>query len=368
MSSDFHSHPAQSHHHSGHLAHTHEFDSSASSAQRWHLPHRFSRRMLLAAGGFWATVFLGRKYDAIAQTHPLYSNQVKIYTQGGVRYIVANGIPNHATGTFPNQHNPNRIQPQNERFQMPAHPQVAAQVTPAHGRRSGVALNGIVFDPGTAELWQGDRNWRYEALSGKIDLGLDANNAHVQPDGTYHYHGLPIGLIAKLGHANTMVMVGYAADGFPMYAQYGYTEPLNPKSGLKKMRSSYRLKTGSRSSGPGGLYEGTFTQDYEYVRGLGDLDECNGHFGATPEHPQGIYHYFITDTFPIITRTFRGVPDPSFQHGGPLPGQGRSGTGQDRPGMMPPHLGKPPKMPSPFPPSGFPPGPLPGFPPGPPPF
>ena len=26
---------------------------------------------------------------------------------------------------------------------------------------------------------------------------------------------------------------------------------------------------------------GAFTQDYEYVEGLGDLDQCNGRFGVT---------------------------------------------------------------------------------------
>ena len=49
----------------------------------------------------------------------------------------------------------------------------------------GVALNGVPFDPGTAEYWENDRSsdWRYDALSGKINLGLDQNNAHVQPNG-----------------------------------------------------------------------------------------------------------------------------------------------------------------------------------------
>jgi hypothetical protein len=319
--------------------------------------------MFLAAGGFFATAFLGRRYAAIAQTHPLYNSQVKIYTQGGLRYILANGIPNHVTGQFPNQGNPNRIKPQNYRFQMPANPRVAAQITPARGARSGVALNGVAFDPGTAELWQGDHNWRYEALSGKLNLGLDANHAHVQPDGSYHYHGLPVGLIARLGGRTGMLMVGYAADGFPIYTQYGYVEPMNANSGTRKMRSSYRLKAGQRPSGPGGRYDGTFTQDYEYIAGLGDLDECNGRFGVTPEHPQGIYHYYITDAFPIIARNFRGMPDASFKHSGPPPGQVQPGTGQGRPGGPP--FGPP--LDRPFgPPPGFPPGPPPRFPPPPP--
>ena len=52
---------------------------------------------------------------------------------------------------------------------------------------------------------------------------------------------------------------------------------------------------------------GTFTQDFEYVAGLGDLDECNGRFGVTPEFPNGIYHYYITDAFPYIQRCVKGT-------------------------------------------------------------
>ena len=34
--------------------------------------------------------------------------------------------------------------------------------------------------------------------------------------------------------------------------------------------------------------------DYKFTEGLGHLDVCNGHFGPTPDFPQGIYHYHTT--------------------------------------------------------------------------
>jgi hypothetical protein len=52
---------------------------------------------------------------------------------------------------------------------------------------------------------------------------------------------------------------------------------------------------------------GAFTQDYEYVAGSGDLDECNGRFDVTPEFPSGIYHYYATDTWPFLTRCWKGT-------------------------------------------------------------
>ncbi|MFX8999754.1 YHYH protein, partial [Acinetobacter baumannii] len=87
------------------------------------------------------------------------------------------------------------------------------------GIAPGVAINGVPFDPGTAELWNNDMRWHYEALSGLIPtqggLGVDANNAHVQPNGAYHYHGLPMGLLNQLNYTTHMTLVGWAADGYP---------------------------------------------------------------------------------------------------------------------------------------------------------
>ena len=51
---------------------------------------------------------------------------------------------------------------------------------------------------------------------------------------------------------------------------------------------------------------GAFTQDFEYAEGHGDLDECNGRFGVTPEFPNGIYYYVVTDDFPFFTRCLKG--------------------------------------------------------------
>ncbi len=251
-------------------------------------------------------------------------HRVEIVVEENHRSIRANGIPNHSHGSFPNRGNPNSIREQNYEFRVTIHPEVEEKVTPLNHMLFGVALNGVVFDPGTAEWWKNDFNsgWNYEALSGKINLGIDSSHAHVQPNGAYHYHGLPEGLISQSGREEQMILVGYAADGFPIYNQYGYTDSKNANSPIKKMNPSYQLKKGPRPTGPEGIYDGTFVQDYEYLSQLGDLDECNGRLGVTPEYPEGIYHYYITETFPFIPRYFRGIPDESFQHKGSR-GQGR---------------------------------------------
>jgi hypothetical protein len=285
-----------------------------------------------------------------------YTNQVSITVSGDFRIVYSNGIPNHAIGAFPNAHNPNTIYPQQNYFRIPLHPVVAKQVTPFGLGRFGVALNGVPIEAAGAEYWNGDpaSGWQYEVMGGKINLGLDDNNAHVQPSGSYHYHGLPTALIASLGGGSTpkMILVGYAGDGFPIYNQYGHTDPKDPKSPLKKLKPSFATKKGSRpANAPVGPYDGTFTADYQYNANSGDLDECNGRFEVTPEYPDGIYHYTISESFPYIPRSFRGTPDATFA----MPGPPGGGFGPP-PGMRGPPRGGPPPY-GPPPPRGGPPPP-----------
>lgn len=256
------------------------------------------------------------------QTPPAESRHA-IDVEHGHRHVTANGIPDHKTGRFPNRGNPNPIRVQRYEFLLPSDPKPANKITPLHRARGfgppnlpfGVAVNGVLIDPGTAEFWNGDRNagWNYEALGGAVPLGVDENYAHVQPNGAYHYHGLPTMLLEELGLRSSKhsPLVGWAADGFPLYCKYGYKDPNDPQSGTTELRSSYRLKKGNRpggARGPGGRYDGTFVQDYEFVKGAGDLDECNGRFCKTPEYPQGTYAYFLTRDWPVIPRAFRGTP------------------------------------------------------------
>lgn len=253
-------------------------------------------------------------------------NRVEISEKDGRRIVEANGIPDHVPGEFPRRGNPNHISEQRYHFEMPLKPAVAAKLTESGRAWFGVAVNGVPFEAGTAELWS--EEWRYEAIGGAINLGLDEHRAHVQPTGAYHYHGPPTGLIAKRGgDASKMLLLGWAADGFPIYTSRAHSDAKDAASPLKQMRSSYRLKTGSRPAepaGPGGKYDGAFAADYEFAPGSGDLDECNGRTGVTPEYPDGTYYYCVTEEFPFVARSWRGTPDRTFMKGGPG-GPGRPG-------------------------------------------
>ena len=250
--------------------------------------------------------------------------------------VEANGIPKHKVGRFPSRHNPNSVEEQAHDFSIPTNQKPVDQPIPLHNESGrgppntpfGIAVNGVLFDPGTAEFYMGDRraDWNYEALGGSVLLGLDANHGHVQPNGSYHYHGLPTGLLKKLGvnAKEHSPLVGYAMDGYPVYALYGYKNPKDPKSGIQKMSSSFRLKKGERPNPPGGKHDGAFSKDYQYIKGSGDLDMCNGRFTVTDEFPKGTYAYFLTEDWPVIPRYFKAEPlklrgGPGHQRGGRLP-------------------------------------------------
>lgn len=321
-------------------------------------------------------VFAHDDSDGFADQESTTTSVMRITTTGGYRYFHANGLANHTTGAFPNAHNPNAIAPQKYDFRVFEHPVLPSDRPASAAERRqgpsifGIAVNGVVFDPGTAELWNNDFRWHYEALSGAMNkvgnLGMDRNNAHVQPTGAYHYHGLPYGLLEKLDYKRKMALVGYAADGFPIYGPYCYAQPNKAASGLKEMHSSYRLRKGSRGAGePPGAYDGSFAQDFEYVPGHGDLDEFNGRTGITPEYPKGTFYYVLTADWPFVPRKFRGIPDESFMKGPPGgPGGGPVGPGGQNSGRPGAGMGPPPGM-RPGPGMGPGMGPRPGMGPGP---
>jgi hypothetical protein len=244
-------------------------------------------------------------------------------------HVISNGLPDHETGEFPSKGNPNTISEQNYEFSIPLTPIKTEVMTTV--KEPGYAINGVKMDPGTAERWgcnipcdptNVDSSlpvWSIEAIQEEMDLGLDYSNAHVQPTGAYHYHGIPVGLLdEKISYQ----LVGWAMDGFPMYVDTSY-----------ELTSGYALKEGERLDGPLGEYDGTYTQDYEYVGG--DLDQCNGAEIVTSEFAQGTYAYILTDTFPFIPRCLYGEVEGQNGPGG-IPSGDRGERPEGEEGERPP--------------------------------
>jgi hypothetical protein len=202
-------------------------------------------------------------------------------------------------GTFPNTGNPNTISAQVISGSMTLTPTLGATVTMigGPGGASVYALNSVKFDPGTAgscpgtitatsqcNLAMGMDVWRIEPLAQTtFNFGVDSNKAHVQPTGEYHYHGMPEGLLTNAGASAAnpkMVLVGWAADGYPVYARYCYSVASDATSALKVCTGSYAVDTVADAGRPAIALVplGAFRSDWNYVAGSGDLDDSYPYF------------------------------------------------------------------------------------------
>jgi len=248
------------------------------------------------------------------------TGSLSITTDGNTCTISSNSIPNHDvndTGAFATT-----VSEVNTTFKIPVSPTVANSPTQLSLEYdNAVFLNGAKLDLLAAACYgigpeplgqekigcfQTNTPWRYDPMSPLNQFGTDSHNAHTQPNGAYHYHGDPVAMYVSGGKASGVI--GFAADGFPIYGPF-----IDDNGDFRRVTSSYALRSGARQSQsgegafPGGNYDGTYVDDYEYQEGSGDLDECNGRV------TNGRYGYYVTSSYPWIMKCFKGTPDSSFQ-------------------------------------------------------
>jgi hypothetical protein len=92
---------------------------------------------------------------------------------------------------------------------------------------------------------------------------------------------------------NHSPIIGWAYDGNPIYGSYGYTDPNDKNSPIKRLSSGYTANTSNIENRPEDFDLGFFVDDYKFTSS-GDLDVYNGRFCMTPEFPNGVYAYFAT--------------------------------------------------------------------------
>lgn len=265
--------------------------------------------------------------------------------------ITSNSVPNHdfndETAAFAGGAEGSTITPQ-ENFQhtIDRNPTFADNPTFISQQiKNGIFLNGVRLDIMSAGCYRpndptadangevgigcgSDDPWVLDPLSTESKFGADFHNAHTQPGGLYHYHGSPLAMYDDNPGPDGSPVIGFAADGFPIFGPYF----LDSASGeVRKAVSGYTLKTGTRGersdTNPGGEYTGRYNDDWEFTNG-GDLDECNG------MSVDGVYGYYVTDTYPWVIKCLMGTPNDSFvQTGG-------GGGGPDGPRSAHTHSGK----------------------------
>ena len=287
-------------------------------------------------------------------------NEPSVYyesIEGDIRKIYTNNFPDHDYC----YNSPNQIPSQTYYdFGIDLTPTLANEITKVirdNGRPAryfGVAKNGVIFAPAPATPFifenqnTGEFNWDwvFEPINnqgnGQDLVGLDCASAHTGPQG-YHYHGNMFTYVENespgISTTNTIpstpLHIGWASDGFPILYRFGP----DPDGNLKELIPSFQLKRGLRPgdniTAPCGAYSGKFTNDYEFICGKGDLDECNGiQSSVTISTANGMetfqYFYVITSTFPQIPRCLMGTVSEDFENSADQP----TGVDNDNDGFL----------------------------------
>ena len=198
------------------------------------------------------------------------------YSTGSTLSASGNDYPIHPVGTYPiavsdpmhaYDGNPNTIAATTFSYSLSGSPTVASTPTCTQGTIGFLVTGAKLFNAVDA----GDRDaaaWE----------GQDACHGHPQSAGAYHYHNVPITNQASCLPSSAQdvagqhsPVVGYAADGFPIYGNLG-------ENGVPLSNA--------------------------------DLDICHGHTHAITFNGKTVvmYHYHATHSFPYTVGCYRGTP------------------------------------------------------------
>jgi hypothetical protein len=308
--------------------------------------------------------------NTLKQSTPAYRGVQEIYTSTDWIYFRTTGFGQHIMGPWYDT-TARTVQfvnlPVNQKllFRIPRTNGIPSVKTPTYGatEQIGYFVDGVaMYDALDGNVWTGTNEttvpgntyqWRRAAYPNE-SLTFDPAYTHQQNTGNYHNHADPLALRYLLGdhvdfNATTKIyseststnlvhspILGWVRDGLPIYGPYGYINPTNASSGIRRMISGYQLRNGTNGSdnittvgrtnlpawtlrnngnvtgsGPNvsTTYPiGRYLQDYAYLGDLTntatsqkyqlgsdfDLNEYCCRFCVTPEYPAGTYAYFVT--------------------------------------------------------------------------
>ena len=236
---------------------------------------------------------------------------------GDTLIVESNGIPHYSFVPM----TPNGLEVFEWRFEVTRTPQIADTDTdiPLLGY-VGFAVNGIpIYGPNEGPV--------PDPFGDPIHNGImDGCMGHV--GNAYHNHAL---FVKCLTESSLVAMpwtnddppsdevspiVGYAADGFPIYGPYGCTDEACDE--VIQFKSSW-VQTGDPTTYAWENHE------YQEQSGAEYLDRCNGRIG-----PDGTYRYHATESFPYLLGCYKGTPRDAGGDGNQGGGDGNGG-GQDGP-------------------------------------
>lgn len=209
------------------------------------------------------------------------SNTVSPYNftyseSGGTLTASGNDFPSHPVGTYPigasdpmkaYDGNPNHVYSNTFSYSLPGNPTVNSTPTCTQGTIGFLVTGAKLFNAADAGM-RDAAAWE----------GQDVCHGHPDAGNAYHYHNVPITDQASCLPTSAQdvsgehsPVVGYAADGFPIYGNLG-------ENGVPLSNA--------------------------------DLDICHGHTHAITFNGKTVvmYHYHATHAYPYTVGCYRGTP------------------------------------------------------------
>ena len=231
------------------------------------------------------------------QDTPVYADVNEISFSEDSIYVLTSGLSSHLMGPWYFNEDDSIIfanfpSNQNRLYRIPRNPvqDLDGDLTATSAGINGLFVNGVAlfdmtdtFSYDTASGFDGttdDQNdpdgdgiadnvtvdqdaiWNRDAFTNEA-VTFDPTNTH-QAGSNYHYHASPLGIRHQLGDsvdydaaANSYTenfngqhspILAWAADGFPVYGPYGYSDPTDSGSEVRRMISGMQFRDGTNGS------------------------------------------------------------------------------------------------------------------------
>ncbi len=255
------------------------------------------------------------------------ANVQAVYYDMDYVWVEATGCPDYLCGPFNGDGNPSFPSNQNRIIVIPRTP------TPNPGSSAnsynnlgamGYLINGVaIFNAGDGMSYNNQGVWNRNAIVMENE-GFGCDRSHPAM-GNLHNHQIPMGFNYSVAGTQSDIcdcfpsdglftaapaqhspLIGFAADGYPIYGPYAYAN-VDGTGGIALMTPSYQVRNitarthyadGTNvTDGPAisaAWPLGAFYEDYEFIANSGTLDYYNGRFAITPEYPCGTYAYYTT--------------------------------------------------------------------------
>ncbi len=231
-----------------------------------------------------------------AQTIPAYGGVQEIRYNDSNVYVRTTGLAaGHVMGPWYNDTGPGgseeafRNWPEAIQtiFKVPAEPVIPTTKTDIPAATIGLMVDGTVIfsssdtfsydnnengtgsgtqtGPGAGGFGRGDGIWNHDAYITEGNT-FDKSNAHAAGN-QLHYHASPVKIRHLLGDSIDAVeqpsgevtyqesfngthspILGWLADGLPLYGPYGYSSPMDAESGVRRMISGFIVRDGSNGT------------------------------------------------------------------------------------------------------------------------